>query len=1123
MKRPISLRRYLSIQFAMMAVLPVVIIAILVWLLLLPQMRTNVSIRNQTLARTIAGQVSAHLRGGENQLTALADYMMAEGPFAPNQLTALLDANCGQGYLFETIYTTTHDQQRISNVGLANARRPERFDLMGMDLSGRDFLFRPPSERKAVWSQTFLSTVSSSMAVALTVPMSDEMIIGEITLTKLSVFINHLPVEEGLFALVLDRQGRIVADSKRLKEGQQLNLDLLFQIQADDDPEFNTVQIDGLTLLGVMATIKGLGWRVLVAQPCYSALRPLRNAFTLVAIGLMLAMTIAMVLAWHRAGSLSRLFRYYTRQAQAISRGEYNLRLPPSKTIEFEVLGKNLQAMAQTISQRETQLVASEKQIKGVIANVPGVVYQLSATRDHVYTNNFISENTVEIFGLAPDSRTIFQDFYDHIPDDEKDYYVHSIREAVDEVKPWVYEGRFVKSDGETIWFASNAIPYEAGDAIDFYGVLLDVTAHKKMERSLRLTQFCFNKASVGIFRIADDGQILDANEQACRSLDYTREELCRLTVFEIDPDYTPQRYADLISMLRNMHAHMIETRHRRKNGETFPIQIRLNLTHYEDQEFIVAFVEDISERKQWQRKLEESEQRYRSLFDEAPMMYVVTEKRQDGFYISDANNSFLNRLGYRRRDVIGTELLDYYIEDLREASGKDCYQRTLSGETQTVERSLLTREGHTVHAIMRSIPEFDNEDAVIGSRAMYLDTTDLRRAEEALRNLQNYLSNIIDSMPSVLVGVDSEGKVTQWNRQAEKMTGLNFENVQFQPLNEVFPRLIDEMEHVRISIRDRKVFHDSKVPRQYAEGIRYEDITIFPLVVDGVEGAVIRVDDVTERVRLEEMMIQSEKMLSVGGLAAGMAHEINNPLAGILQNTAVLKNRLTGDLPANHKSAETVGTTMATIQAYLQQRNLLVMIENIIASGNRAATIVKNMLSFARKSDRMVSTHNLATLLDQTLELAQTDYDMKKHYDFKQIRIVRDYDTSAQPIPCEFSKLQQVFLNILKNGAEAMAGMSGNAGQTRMPVFILRVKNEREWVRMEIEDNGPGMAETTRRRIFEPFFTTKPVGQGTGLGLSVSYFIITENHGGEMDVQNVDGGGARFVIRLPKSGKVDP
>ena len=207
----------------------------------------------------------------------------------------------------------------------------------------------------------------------------------------------------------------------------------------------------------------------------------------------------------------------------------------------------------------------------------------------------------------------------------------------------------------------------------------------------------------------------------------------------------------------------------------------------------------------------------------------------------------------------------------------------------------------------------------------------------------------------------------------------------------------------------------------------------------------------------------------------------------------------------------------MTAIRNYMKLRKLPTMLENIRNSGTLAADIVKNMLSFARKGEQIVSKHDLCELLDQTLDLLRTDYDMKKHYDFKQIEIVRQFDTTAAKVPCEASKLQQVFMNILKNGAEAMAEYTVN---DRPPAFILRVKAEQTWVRVEIEDNGPGMDEATRRRIFEPFFTTKPLGRGTGLGLSVSYFIITENHGGEMDAYRVDGGGTRFVIRLPKMGK---
>jgi PAS domain S-box-containing protein len=417
---------------------------------------------------------------------------------------------------------------------------------------------------------------------------------------------------------------------------------------------------------------------------------------------------------------------------------------------------------------------------------------------------------------------------------------------------------------------------------------------------------------------------------------------------------------------------------------------------------------------------------------------------------------------------------------------------------------------------IANAAPVFLDENKVEKVILNFLDITDRKKRESELQRLRNDLDNIINSMPSMLVGIDAKGTITYWNRKAEKVTGRTADEVVGKPLDKAMPRLSVEMGRVHRAIRSGQEQSDHKRSRWKNGNLVFEDLTIYPLITNGMDGAVIRIDDVTEKVRLEEMMVQSEKMLSVGGLAAGMAHEINNPLAGILQNTAVLENRLFGDLPASHKAAEKAGIELAALRQYLEIRSLPTMLDNIRASGNRAAAIVKNMLSFARKSDRVVSSHDLGALLDQTLELAQTDYDMKKHYDFKQIQIIHEYDETAPPVPCESSKIQQVFLNILKNGAEAMAE---NAGESTSPTFLLRVKDDEPWVRVEIEDNGPGMDEITRRRIFEPFFTTKPVGKGTGLGLSVSYFIITENHGGKMDAHVVDGGGTRFIVQLPKTG----
>ncbi len=272
---------------------------------------------------------------------------------------------------------------------------------------------------------------------------------------------------------------------------------------------------------------------------------------------------------------------------------------------------------------------------------------------------------------------------------------------------------------------------------------------------------------------------------------------------------------------------------------------------------------------------------------------------------------------------------------------------------------------------------------------------------------------------------------------------------------------------------------------------------------------------DITESKRTREMIIQSEKMMSVGGLAAGMAHEINNPLAGVIQNATVLANRLTNpDIPANVKAAQSLGTTMETIHRFMEARNITHLVKAITDSGARISTIVDNMLSFARKGESSRSDHHPVALVEKTLELAGTDYDLKKQYDFKSITIQKEYEDNLPMLPCEASKIQQVLLNILNNGAHAMF----EDPKVTNPVFILRIQHEplSDMITIEIEDNGPGMDKQTCKRIFEPFFTTKPPGVGTGLGLSVSYFIVTEDHKGEMRVVSEKGNGTAFIIRLP-------
>ena len=270
------------------------------------------------------------------------------------------------------------------------------------------------------------------------------------------------------------------------------------------------------------------------------------------------------------------------------------------------------------------------------------------------------------------------------------------------------------------------------------------------------------------------------------------------------------------------------------------------------------------------------------------------------------------------------------------------------------------------------------------------------------------------------------------------------------------------------------------------------------------------------EKKKLEEMMVQSEKMVSIGGLAAGMAHEINNPLAGILQNTQVIQNRLKEKLPANVTVAKELGLELDTVKEYMEKRDIFKMIDSVLDAGKRAAAIVSNMLSFSRKSSSSFMPEDIGELLDKTLELAESDYNLKKKFDFKRIKVVKDYGVEIPRIHCKASEIQQVFFNILSNGAQAMMSWK----QILDPCFILKIQKHENDVVIEISDNGPGMKEEIRKRIFEPFFTTKVVGEGTGLGLAVSYFIIAENHKGRIDVSSRPLKGTKFTIRLPLGDK---
>jgi PAS domain S-box-containing protein len=784
MKSSIPLRRYLLMQMGLVAILPMVIVVALMGMYLMPQMQTDIGIHHQALARTVAGQISAHLMGGERQLKALADYIQDSGSQSAEQWDALLDALCGDGDFFESVYIVDNENARIRSVGLPASRRNLRDDLLGIDISGRKLIRVAPDLNRTFWSETFLSTVSSRMAVAVAIPMKDQAVIGEITVDQLSEFISRLPVQSALITIVLDRQGRVISSSQREFSGRHFDLE---NFPPSEETKLGKLvshqfELDGQPLFGTHVTIDHLGWRVLVTQPLSDIYQPIRSTLGMILFGLVIALALALVIGWLQANGIAKTSRLYAARARSIAQGHYDLQWPPSKVEEFAHLAENLKQMAKMIGQRERALVESEanlsitldsigdavivtdaqgkitrmnpmaeqltgwfshdavgqplpdvfrivnaftresianpvekvmaegqivglanhtvliakdgreyqiadsgapindsgKSIVGVVlvfrdvteayareqeiresaarlknitANVPGVVFQFHATPDHVYSVGFVNSKAVDMLGLDVPQERFMKAFVSGIPEEDRDRYLASIRSAVDEVKTWQYEGRFIKPTGEHLWFSGSAIPQSREDGILFNGVLVDITDRRKMEEALWLTQSCLDKASIGIFRIGSEAQILAVNDQACTSLGYTQEELCRLTVFDIDPGFNPETWPGHMQRLREAGTRKIETQHQHKNGHTFPVEILINIMEFGGEEFHIAFVLDISDRK----LAEHEAQKLETALQHAQKMEAIGTLA--GGIAHDFNNILSAVIGYSELALSSTDL----------------------------------------------------------------------------------------------------------------------------------------------------------------------------------------------------------------------------------------------------------------------------------------------------------------------------------------------------------------------------------------------------------------------------------------------------------------------------------
>ena len=620
-----------------------------------------------------------------------------------------------------------------------------------------------------------------------------------------------------------------------------------------------------------------------------------------------------------------------------------------------------------------------------------------------------------------------------------------------------------------------------------------------------------------GIMVINEMGTVEMMNSAAERLFGYQADEVLGHNVRMLMPEpYRSEHDKYLTNYLDTGVRRIIgigrEVVGQRKNGSTFPMYLSVGEVSFGGHRRFTGMVHDLTERKLAEERITRLQHRQRLILDAVGegIIGLDVEGR-----ISFANPTAGAMLGREEESLIGLPLQEVWLH----ANPENCpvYRVLEDGVVCRGENGLFLHQYGNPFPVEYSVTPIREAAHVAGAVISFRDITERKRTAREMQRMRSYLKNIIDSMPSVLMGVDTDGRITEWNQGAERASGVAQVQAQGRPFTELFPYLESQLERVSEAIRNRVPVRNERVVFEEEGQSRYADVVIYPLVANGILGAVIRVDDVTNRVRIEQMIVQTEKMMSVGGLAAGMAHEINNPLSAILQGCQNISRRLSSELPANLMIAEELGLELDKVRAYLEKRGILRFLAGIQEAGTRATHIVADMLAFSRRSKAEFIPVRVDDMLDTVIRLAASDYDLKKKYDFRQIKIVRDYDPALEEIYCDRTEIEQVLLNLVKNAAQAMS----EAGTVQPHCITLRTRREGDQALIEVEDNGPGMDENTRRRVFEPFYTTKTAGIGTGLGLSVSYFIIAEQHNGDISVSSALGQGACFTIHLPLSGKL--
>ncbi|HPC04685.1 MAG TPA: PAS domain S-box protein [Syntrophales bacterium] len=668
-------------------------------------------------------------------------------------------------------------------------------------------------------------------------------------------------------------------------------------------------------------------------------------------------------------------------------------------------------------------------------------------------------------------------------------------------------ECRFVRKDGSRFWGAYNvrAVRNDKGEIIYYEGFAWDISDRKQTEQSLLRTQFAMDRAPDSILWIDDEGRIVYANDSACASMGYEREELLKMKVFDIDPDFPPDQWEQHKKTVRKLGSLTFESRHRAKNGSTFPVEVSTNHFKFDDHYLACAFDRDITGRKRAEMALRESEEKYRGLVEglhEALFRMSLPDGKYE--YISPAA---IHVLGYSAETCYANPLLVEKAAhpDYREFV-KEALEKMIRGEVPpTLEYKIIDSEGKERWIFQSNKGIFDDGGNIIAVEGICRDITEGKRAEEALRESESRFRRFAEIAPAGIVILDRNGDPSYVSHKFLDLFGYQREDLSsmeaWWPL--AYP---DETLRNRVqrewqeAVESARKTRSEITPLEYPVTCRDGSVRLieFRMAAAGDLDIVLFMD-VTDRRRkeeerknLEDRLRQARRLESVGTLAGGIAHEFNNLLMGIQGNASLMML----DLEPSHPHYER-----------------LKRIERQVQSGAR---LTSQLLGFARGGRYRSNPISMNVIIDKIASIFERTR--------KELTIHRRFSGDLWVVEADTSQMDQVFMNLFMNADEAMPG-GGDIFLETENVLLDEMQaapldlSAGKYVRIAVSDTGKGMDAETLERIYEPFFTTKGTGKSAGLGLPAAYGII-RGHGGAIDVASEPGLGTTFRIYLPVAEK---